>query len=333
MSKAKLQRKISKYIITGTMLKSMPLLIGVLLVASAWSAAPTAPSTADVKVKSLYEAEWSWRAKELGGQDTDDAPKAGYLPQVDAGSQQRRLTYWKDALARLDAIPENDLVTEKVNAAVFRAVLEAFIAQRTFRTYEAPFNSGSSFWLELAPRSGFANAAEYHAYLGRMKDVPRYFDQEVENMRAGLKRGFTAPRVTIQGRDQTIVPFTNTDPDQNPFFGPFKEMPPGVPQNEREALSAEARELIRHQVAPRYAKLLPFIRDEYIPHARASIAAEQLPDGKNFYRAQIREYTTLDLTPLIKHPNPCLQRTVRQSVLRQDSNPCILRPEVMATVG
>ena len=279
------------------MLKSAAAVICCLLGANASGAPASAPSQADLKIKSVYEAEWNWRAKELGGQDTDDAPKASYLPQVDAGSQHRRLIYWKDALAKLNAIPENEILTEKVNAAVFRTVLEAFIAQQTFRTYEAPFNSGSSFWLELAPRSGFANVPEYRAYIGRMNDVPRYFDQNVENMRAGLKRGFTAPRVAIQGRDQTIVPFANADPDKNPFLVPFKNMPPGIPEKERAALIAEARAVIREKVAPSYAKLLPFIRDEYIPHSRVSIAAEQLPDGTNYYRAQIREYTTLDLTP------------------------------------
>ena len=48
---------------------------------------------------------------------------------------------------------------------------------------------------------------------------------------------------------------------------------------------------------PAYRKLLVFIRDEYIPKARTTIAAQDLPDGDAFYRAQIREYTTTDMSP------------------------------------
>ena len=32
-----------------------------------------------------------------------------------------------------------------------------------------------------------------------MRDIPRYFAEEIAEMRAGLKRGFTPPKVTIEG--------------------------------------------------------------------------------------------------------------------------------------
>ena len=48
---------------------------------------------------------------------------------------------------------------------------------------------------------------------------------------------------------------------------------------------------------PAYQKLLAFIRDEYVPQSRTTIAAHDLPDGDAFYRAQVREYTTTDMTP------------------------------------
>jgi uncharacterized protein (DUF885 family) len=54
-------------------------------------------------------------------------------------------------------------------------------------------------------------------------------------------------------------------------------------------------------VLPAYRKLLGFIRDDYVPHARNSVAARDLPDGDAFYRAQVREYTTTDLTPEAIH--------------------------------
>jgi uncharacterized protein (DUF885 family) len=42
--------------------------------------------------------------------------------------------------------------------------------------------------------------------------------------------------------------------------------------------------------------LLAFFRDEYLAKTRRTFAAEAMPDGKAFYQAQIREYTTTDLT-------------------------------------
>jgi uncharacterized protein (DUF885 family) len=287
--------------VNQTLTPFRPLLFLFFIVTSAGStlaqAQPTTAMSADARVKVLYEGEWAWRVKEFGNPDDDMTARADFLPHVDLTTQQRRLDYWRSTLKSLNDIPEAQIVDEKINAAVLRTVLEAFVAQQTYKDFEAPFTSGGSFWGSLAPRGGLDNADAYRAYLGRMRDIPRYFDEEVVNMRAGLKRGFTPPRVSIQGREASIVAFRNPDADSNPFFAPFREMPPSINEADREALRSEARKVIGDAVVPAYTKLLPFVRDEYIPHARTTLAADSLPDGKAYYRAKIREFTTLDLSP------------------------------------
>src|SRR5690606_12303203 len=104
-----------------------------------------------------------------------------------------------------------------------------------FRTYEAPFNSDSFFWTWVAPRSGFTNAEEYRRYLGRLRDLPRYFGEHIANMRTGLARGFSVPRVTLTGRDETIVPFT-ADSEENPLYTPFRQMPASISAEEQARL-------------------------------------------------------------------------------------------------
>ena len=58
-----------------------------------------------------------------------------------------------------------------------------------------------------------------------MQDVPRYFEEQMNEMRAGLKRGFTPPRVTIEGRDGSITAVTDAAPEASLFYTPFKQMP------------------------------------------------------------------------------------------------------------
>jgi uncharacterized protein (DUF885 family) len=74
-------------------------------------------------------------------------------------------------------------------------------------------------------------------------------------------------------------------------------MPSTIPAAEQEALRAQARAAIEQSVQPAYRKLLGFIRDEYVPKARTTISARDLPDGDAFYRAQIKEFTTTDMSP------------------------------------
>ena len=226
-------------------------------------------SSADARLRALYTEEWEWRQKEqLRGGGTSDR-----FPRVDAASQQARLAYWTKALTALDAIPFDQLsAEEQINAQIFRTSLNELISDIRYRTYEAPFNSDTFFWTSFTPRQGLANAAAYRAYLSRLRDVPRYFDEQIANMRAGLERGYSVPRVSVIGRDQTIEPYVKADVT-NPLYAPFAEMPPGISASERDALRAEANTVIRDVVAPAYSKLLTMIRHEYLEKARRTLDA------------------------------------------------------------
>ncbi|KHL25126.1 hypothetical protein PK98_12495 [Croceibacterium mercuriale] len=268
--------------------------------ASATSVAASRTDTdADARLRALYEREWAWRQEQFA-RITDasggDKP-ADHLPRVDPAVQAARLAYWQAALAELDAIPVDRLSEEEqVNAAVLRTSLEAFVADGRYRGWEMPLNADSNFWSYLAEQRPLADAEEYRRYLGRMRDVPRYFDEQIANMRAGLARGFSVPRVTLAGRDASIAAHAVAGPQDNPFWAPFAAMPASIPAAEQAALRAEAERAIGEAVVPAYTKLLAFFRDEYLPGTRTTLAARDLPDGAAYYAAQIREYTTLDLS-------------------------------------
>src|SRR4029079_12254512 len=105
-----------------------------------------------------------------------------------------------------NAIPAKQLSEdEQVNAAVFRTLLENLLSEARFRTWEMPFNSDSSFWTYLDAAQPFGTAVEYRRYIARMRDIPRYFDEQFVNMRSGLARGFSVPRATLDGRDQSVA--------------------------------------------------------------------------------------------------------------------------------
>jgi uncharacterized protein (DUF885 family) len=116
-------------------------------------------------------------------------------------------------------------------------------------------------------------------------------------MRAGEKRGFTPPRVTLLGRDGSIAAVANAKPEDTPFFAPFKEMLSTIPAAQQSRLKTEALKTIRTTVQPAYRDLLHFWTGEYVPHSRTTLAAEALPDGKAYYRAQILAYATQNKSP------------------------------------
>ncbi len=270
-----------------------PALLAASAIALSAPAFAQAPQSADARLKALYDAEWQWRTQELALDPDGEREGSDRLPNVDAASQARRAAYWNNALTELNKIPFDQLSPEeRINAEVFKTALEEFALEQKYREFEDPFG----FWTWIAPRGGLSGAQAYRNYIKRLGDMPRYIDQQIVNMRAGLKRGFTKPRVSLAGRDAPIAPLAEANVDKNPLFITFAAIPGNIPESERAALVAEGRAAVA-AAAPAFAKLRAFVRDEYIPNARVPIAGEALPDGKAYYPAKIRQYTTLDLTP------------------------------------
>jgi uncharacterized protein (DUF885 family) len=270
------------------------------------AAQPVDPATtaADAAFRAIYQAEWSWREREFGNAgDEDGEPEIDLprLPDVGAAAQARRLAKWDAVLAQLAAVdPAKLSPTERVNYAVYLPQVRNLAAAQRSRDYEMPFNADSSFWADLGfmARADMRDAQAYRNYIGRIRDVPRYFDQQIDNMRAGLARGFSVPKAVLAGREVSIANVAALqDPEQSAFWQPFAKMPSSIPAAEQEQLREQARAAIADKLIPAYATLLAFFRDEYVPRARTTLAAEAMPDGKAWYRQQIREYTTLDMAP------------------------------------
>ncbi len=274
----------------------------------AFAAAPSAPATlatqsVDDQFKAIYEKEWAWR--QTGGgeasEDSDAPASSTKLPDVGAAAQQARLKVWDDVLAQLEAIDPAKLSAEnQVNYAIYKYQVQSLAEEVRLRSYEMPFNSDSSFWSNLSfmARREMKTAQDYRNYIARLNDVPRYFDQQMDNMRAGLARGFSVPRAVLEGRDVSISTVAELkDPTESPLYEPLKKLPNSIPAAEQAKLQAEARQAISGSVVPAFGKLLTFYRQEYVPQSRTTLAAEAMPGGKEFYQAQIREYVTLDLSP------------------------------------
>jgi uncharacterized protein (DUF885 family) len=258
---------------------------------------------ADARLQSIYSEEWKWREEQFA--DDEDAQKRieDHLPKVDAAAQALRLQKWQDVLQQLEAIPRAQLSpAEQLNYDVYVPQIKALIADQQFHEYEMPVNSDTTFWTNLGStaRRTYRSMQDYRNWISQMKDIPRYFHEQTEEMRAGLKRGFTPPRVTLEGRDASLTAVTDVTPEASLFYTPFKDMP-GIPEADQKALRTEAISTIQGTVQPAYRELLTFFRSEYFPGTRTTLAAYDLPDGKAYYRSRILNFTTLDEDPASIH--------------------------------
>src|SRR5436189_5906848 len=224
----------------------------------------------------IYTEEWKWRLEQCPGLEGVTKPVPDRLPKVDPPTQEMRLKYWEDVLHKLDDIPRAQLSPEEqTNYDVYRREIEDSVADQKFRDYEMPANSDSAFWTDLGytARRPFKTLTDYQNWTAQMHDIPRYFREQIANMRAGLARGFTPPQLTLQGREKSIATIAEGKPEDNLLYTPFREPMIGVEPADQEKLKREAAQVIGEVVQPAYAELLKFFRDEYVPQTRETIAA------------------------------------------------------------
>ena len=163
-----------------------------------------------------------------------------------------------------------------------------------------PFNADSGFHTEFSQLPSdvpLSTVKDYENYTARLRAWPRLVGQQIELMHTGIGRGMTIPRATLEGYDKTISAHVVDAPEKSVFWKPFANFPSTVPETERERLRKAGREAVMQGSVAGYKAFLDFFQSEYLPKARTTIGASELPEGRAFYAQQVRQYTTLDLSP------------------------------------
>jgi uncharacterized protein (DUF885 family) len=255
------------------------------------------------RLHALFDREWEMRlrdnplfATQVGRHDYD-----ALLPSVTWAELEQRHRAQQQLLAELAAIDRGKLGdADAVNAEIWREQLRDRVADFELGAYQMPFNADSGFhtnFAQLPDQMPFAGVGDYRNYLSRLRAWPRYVGQQIELMRMGIERGFTVPRATLDGYEGTISAHVVADPAKSVFYRPFERFPAAVPEAERQRLREEAATVIRDGVVAGYRRLLDFYRAEYLPRARATIGASELPNGRAYYAHQVHRFTTLELSP------------------------------------
>ena len=249
----------------------------------------------------IYTNEWQWRKNQNSvdeNSDTQAIPTS--LPDVSIAKQNQKFSMWQQVLRDLNGIDTAALSdVNKTNYAVYRNQIETLLSDQTFKTYEKPLLGDTAFWSDLTylARETFHSEQDYLNYITWLNDMPRYFDEQIENMKLGLARKFTLPKISLQGRESSVRSVVTHEGEDNVYFLPLKKFPARMDEVKRKSITEKVLAAIEESVIPAHKRLLTFLVEDYIPNAQPSIAAYDLPDGRAYYKAQAKKYTTLDLTP------------------------------------
>jgi uncharacterized protein (DUF885 family) len=143
--------------------------------------------------------------------------------------------------------------------------------------------------------------SEYEDILARMQALPELVDQTIGEMKEGLQKGYSPPKITMRDVPKQVEDLIPTDPLKSALLQPFGEFPAGIGEADRAKLTERAKQIYTSVEVPAYRRLHEYLVSTYIPACRGTIAASDLPNGAAAYAYAVRWHTTTNLTPAQIH--------------------------------
>jgi uncharacterized protein (DUF885 family) len=234
------------------------------------------------------------------------AVSAGKKTQIESLGHQteaafaKETAFYRGQLAKLKSIPTTSLSpVDRVNAELLQYTLEENISQYDLKAYLNPMTaeSGPHSYLSLIQsRLTFRTAADYESFIKLLYSLPTYLTEVVGLLREGLRTGMTPPKVTLKGFETTYRTHIVADPTRSVFYQPFLHFPSSVSQADQARLQQAGQKAVMEGAVKAFRQFGAFMDAEYLPGARTTLAANDLPNGKAYYQQRVRYYTTLDLS-------------------------------------
>lgn len=281
-------------------------LVALLALGTATTALAAAPAPA-VALGTLVEAYWQERLalRPLQATFLGDHRYDAELPN-DLSTAHLALEYAleKRYLGKLAAIDERSLTGQDLlSYTVFKRDRALELEGYRYQAELLPVNQFAGVPQTLAQLGSgtsaqpFATTRDYEHWLQRIDGFGAWVDQAIVNMRRGSARGYVQPRCVVERLLPQFEQLIAADPAKSLFMKPVAEFPKGVPAAEQARLRAAFLEAVSRKINPAYRRLRDFIRDEYLPRARASVAWTDLPLGHEWYAYRVKVATTTNLTP------------------------------------
>jgi uncharacterized protein (DUF885 family) len=202
---------------------------------------------------------------------------------------------------RLGAIDARRLSGESaLNHALLTRIVKESIEEAGFDFGRIAFQNDSGFHT-LADYVGrtttIASREDADAWLARLEALPTYYEQNVANLKRGIKTRYTQPRIVVDRVLQVARKQVEVKPEDSSLLLPFARMPASIPAAAQAEYRSKALAIVRDKIYPAQRAFAEFMAREYVPAARPAIAWRTTPGGEASYRYLVREQTTTDMTP------------------------------------
>ncbi len=233
-----------------------------------------------------------------------DETKADSIARHPLGSNkdadfQRRYKFYDSVNNLLQGISKDSLAfDDEINLTLTQYNLEEEISTYQYKAYLNPILSDEGFHTSIAEMGSeiLSTKKEYEDYIIKLKDVPRYMDENLELMRRGLALGISQPRSILYDYANTYEQHIVNDPEKSVFYRPFLRKPFGIDDSDWEKMKTEGKQAVRDSVIEGYKRVKIFFDKEYMPKTRTTVGVSNFPDGLAYYQDRVKHYTTTDIS-------------------------------------
>ena len=183
--------------------------------------------------------------------------------------------------------------TEQISTKLLQFVLQDDIDFYKFERYLNPLLSDAGFHSSLNYQiRPINNLWQAKSYLDKLNALPTFVDQHFVNLREGLRKGVSQPKVIFIGYESTYNDHIVDDYQKSPFYQPFQKLPESISVKQKDSILLAAKEAIEKKVVPQFKRIKAFFENEYLPKTRTSLGVSQTPNGVAYYQNRINFYTT-----------------------------------------
>src|SRR5579863_2932366 len=200
-------------------------------------------------------------------------------------------------LKKLEAISTDGFADQdQLSQDLLIRVLQQRVADFNLKEYEMPINQQNGIHTNLADLPlavPLDSVKHYEDYVSRLHQIPRALDQVTEVLRAGMKDRLMPVRFLAEKIPSQCEGVIKADP----FLQPTKKYPAAISADDQSRLTKEITDAVNTEVLPAYKKFADFIRTDYAPRGRTTLAVTSLPDGEKRYENDIYGRTTTRMSP------------------------------------
>jgi uncharacterized protein (DUF885 family) len=151
-----------------------------------------------------------------------------------------------------------------------------------------------------AERVALSSAADYDNWRLRATSFVRWTNQAIANMRDGMRRGYTLPRVLVEKTLPQLAAL-GEDAPPNVFFQSMHTTSGTSGDPGQTRLADAMTSFIKEAILPSYRRLHDFLQNEYLPRARVTVGLSALPLGDAWYGHLVKRATGGTSTPAQLH--------------------------------